>query len=450
MIGSYKLTPGETIIKSVILLNRENPFFASILLNFDITQTQDGTKVPTMGVTKYGKLYWNEEFVEQLNQEELRYVLCHEVLHIAKGDLFRRGHRNPELWNVAADLVINDILNIEGFKAPTSITLTNAAGEKETTDCELIPDRKGNVTIDDKVFNVRNKIIEELYDELQRKITPKDQTSGMSLSALGMGQGSGDGNPVPGHGGFDVHIEGGSDDKGNDNGDEASGNASVSAAEAKWRKITVQAATIAAQRGVLPGCASDLVEGLLNPVIDWRQRLRSFIINEIPVDFETRLPGRKFYGTGVWCPKVYRENVNLFVSIDCSGSTYNDRERFVSEIQGICESHTQLVAHLIFWSYGEISEKNDIIIDSQSVEKLKNLNLKDINGGTELSSYNRYLDKQGMSSRLHIVLTDGYIEQKPEVPDGTILFVLCGDCSDKIVKNYGECIFIRDVSPDWD
>jgi predicted metal-dependent peptidase len=429
---STTLSCSERIIKSTVTLQREKPFFAYILMNFETRETKPDSALPTMGVSKYGKLYWNADFVKTLNNNELSYVLCHETLHIAKGDFFRQGKRDALIWNVASDAVINLILNEEGMTPPKM---------------GIIPDKYGKVTIGKKSYNVKGLTTEELYDELVKDAKAVEQAMKGQGTGKGGGKGDGQGEDAPfvGHGGFDVHLNGDKDDKGESTGDEAEGSASIKSAENKWKKVAVEAATTARQRGKLPGFAEALLDKLLNPVVDWRSRLRSFITNEIPMDYCNRMPGRKFYATGAWSPRVLKENLNLFVSIDCSGSTMGDRERFVGEIQGIVTSHPQLKARLIFWSYGEINENNDIPIDSNTIDRLAGLNLKEINGGTEMSAYARYLDKMGYTSRLHITLTDGAIESKPEVAPGTHLFVLCGHgASDKIVKEFGECIKITD------
>jgi len=447
---SMRLTEADRIIKATVILNREKPFFAYILMSFDTQQTSPDTQVPTMGVSKYGKLYWNEDFTKNLSSSELQYVLCHEALHIAKGDMFRRGSRDPQIWNIASDCIINDMINCEKeLTPPKKIITIKEDGTKTEQPNGLIPDSKGDIKIGEHTYNTRNKTTEELYDEMSAN-AEKIKVFLKLPNGEGEGEGEGKGGSgTPGHGGFDIHIEGGKDVKGEDTGDESDGSASISAAESKWKKVAVEAATIARQRGCLPGSIESLVDGILNPVVDWRSRLRSFITNEIPVDFDTRLPGRSFYSTGVWCPRIYRENMELYISVDCSGSTMGDRERFLTEIQDICTSHNQLKARVIFWSFGEINPNNDIEVDSQTLENVAKLNLRDVNGGTEFSAYKRHLDRMGYNSRIHIVLTDGYIEHNPDVPEGTILFVLCGSSTDEIVKDYGECIHIQNESRDW-
>jgi hypothetical protein len=46
----------------------------------------------------------------RLSELELRFVIAHEVLHVALRHLPRRRGREPFLWNVACDFVINDWL----------------------------------------------------------------------------------------------------------------------------------------------------------------------------------------------------------------------------------------------------------------------------------------------------------------------------------------------------
>lgn len=412
----------ERVQKASTKMQTSHPFFAYILLNFNMQESSKEKGIDTFAVNKYGHLFFNPEFADTLSDDQLIYVLAHEAMHVAKGDFFRREDRDPLVWNVVADCVINDLLNQESFTKP---------------DMGYIPDASGNIKINDKIYNVRDKSTEEFYDEVYSDLPVSFVAS---LSASGSGQ-SGDGDS-PSHGGFDVHLEGDKDGQGGNTGEENNGEDST-AAEAKansnWRKVTVEAATAARQRGC-SRCYIDAIIGeILEPKIDWKSRLRSLITNEIPVDYMNRLPGRNFYGTGVWCPRVLRENINLFISVDCSGSTSGDREDFISECVGIMTSHSQIKGRLICWDT-QVDENNDIEVDSQCMDKFYKLDLRNICGGTELSSYTNYVEKKGYNSRMHITLTDGFIEFNPKVPPGKNIFVLCKGGSDEIVKNYGEVL----------
>jgi predicted metal-dependent peptidase len=186
-----------------------------------------------------------------------------------------------------------------------------------------------------------------------------------------------------------------------------------------------------------------VVDKLLNPTIDWRTRVMKFITSEIPVDYSNRLPNRTFYATGVWAPRVIRENLEVFISVDVSGSTINDRETFITEVAAILSSYEQIHARLIFWD-AVVHEENDFEITKNNKDCLTSLKIKDCNGGTSLSSYQEYLERKDYKCRLHIIFTDGFLENTPKIPDGNIIFVLSQNGNDSIVKNYGAICRITD------
>ena len=58
-----------------------------------------------------------------LQEQELRFVIAHEILHVALRHLPRRRGRDPFLWNVACDFVINDWLIQMDVGQPPAIGL---------------------------------------------------------------------------------------------------------------------------------------------------------------------------------------------------------------------------------------------------------------------------------------------------------------------------------------
>jgi predicted metal-dependent peptidase len=70
-------------------------------------------RVPTMGVFASGRLVANPAFAEKLNDDDLVFVLAHELLHLALRTHARaRASRDLE-FNYAHDYIINDILRLE-------------------------------------------------------------------------------------------------------------------------------------------------------------------------------------------------------------------------------------------------------------------------------------------------------------------------------------------------
>ena len=73
-------------------------------------------RVPTMGVFASGRLIVNPAFVARLKQNELVFVLAHELLHLALRTHDRAKGSGQLEFNYAHDYIINDILRTElGF-----------------------------------------------------------------------------------------------------------------------------------------------------------------------------------------------------------------------------------------------------------------------------------------------------------------------------------------------
>src|SRR5579872_3657579 len=69
--------------------------------------------------TDGAKIFWHEDFLAKLTDEETRYVLLHETLHCAHGHLWRfpaGGSVNHQIANKACDHAINLTLNGSGLK----------------------------------------------------------------------------------------------------------------------------------------------------------------------------------------------------------------------------------------------------------------------------------------------------------------------------------------------
>jgi predicted metal-dependent peptidase len=73
-------------------------------------------RIPTMGVFASGRLVANARFVRRLKENELVFVLAHELLHLALRTHDRAKGADRLQFNYAHDYIINDILRTElGF-----------------------------------------------------------------------------------------------------------------------------------------------------------------------------------------------------------------------------------------------------------------------------------------------------------------------------------------------
>ena len=88
------------------------PFFGSVVASVGYKENKD---IPTAG-TDGETIYYNPEYLESLSIEEQTFVFAHEVCHIAFNHILRSEGKDPELWNIATDGVINQFLKRDGLK----------------------------------------------------------------------------------------------------------------------------------------------------------------------------------------------------------------------------------------------------------------------------------------------------------------------------------------------
>jgi predicted metal-dependent peptidase len=92
---------------------------------------------------------------------------------------------------------------------------------------------------------------------------------------------------------------------------------------------------------------------------------------------------------------------------------------------------------VIAWAC-HVDERDDIEVTNQTQDVLRKCKYFG-GGGTELSCLTRYIEEKEYKTRLLVVLTDGYIESNPQLPEGTdCLFVLSRNGHDEVVKNHGD------------
>jgi predicted metal-dependent peptidase len=105
--GSYQL---RRVQRGLKLLTASLPYLSGLAA---VVRVALDARVPTMGVFASGRLLVNPAFAEKLKDNELIFVLAHELLHLALRTHDRaRGSHHLE-FNYAHDYIINDILRKE-------------------------------------------------------------------------------------------------------------------------------------------------------------------------------------------------------------------------------------------------------------------------------------------------------------------------------------------------
>lgn len=103
----------EDVGRCVALIMARFKFFAEFIYRFRILYTY---RVDTMA-TDGKNIFINPKFVSELTDEEITFILCHEVLHNVLCHFKRMDNINaePTKWNYAADYELNPLLVDEGL-----------------------------------------------------------------------------------------------------------------------------------------------------------------------------------------------------------------------------------------------------------------------------------------------------------------------------------------------
>ena len=105
-------------IARVSLLIKES-FFGVLAMNLELIEVDAITaERMTTAAVDGRRLWYNPEFIKTLTPDELKFLVGHEVLHCVYNHLYRRFDRDPKIYNMAADYVINAILKEAGFVLP--------------------------------------------------------------------------------------------------------------------------------------------------------------------------------------------------------------------------------------------------------------------------------------------------------------------------------------------
>jgi predicted metal-dependent peptidase len=410
----HHTTTAQKLTRARVQLLLAQPFFGTLSLRLKLIPGS----LPTMA-TDGSRIVYNPAFVDELKPAELEGTLAHEVLHCALGHQCRRGERDPELWNEAADFAINPILIGNGFVLPAGALI-------------------------DPTFN--NLCAEEIYARLLRRTSegngaakpPKQQTNaggGMATSPQGT-QGAAPSNPKP-----DASHQPVSDQRGRTTG-EAAGPTSTrpggfgevwdapdehgqtpSPAEKRrqeheWFVAAEQSQRSAKTWGHEPaGIERPLAESRQSQQ-DWRAILRDFVAATTPSDYRWTPPNRRYIASGLYLPSVERQGVGeIVIAVDTSGSIgKRELEQFAGEISAISEEAQPEAIHVVYCDAAVQSAQEFRPSEPVQLEPKGG-------GGTDFCPVFEWVTEKDLAPACLIYLTDLCCDSYPEAPEYPVLWV---------------------------
>ena len=384
----------EIIQKCILQVRRECSFFGSLMLFAQIETTK---KLPT-AATDGRKIFFNEEFLYSLSSKEQNALMLHEVLHMALLHVTRRQNRDPHLWNIAADIVVNDLI------------------ERNTS----FPLPQGAIT--DTRF--QDKSVEYIYEVLLKS----KKKYKLVIN--------------------DILQPGNSEDSEKDvNLSEPLSQEEVDEIESFWKdKMEIlknsSEHNLSNGKGSLPAGIEQEISTILEPEVDWRHALWKYV-GKTPADFDDL--DRRFIYKGLYLESLLTEAVEVSVCIDTSGSVSDELlMQFTGELKGILKSYPNVKCSLFF--------ADTDLAGPYEIDRIEQMPKAIGRGGTSFVPFFDYLKKHGEESsllgnnKLSIYFTDGYGDFPQQEPDNPTMWLVCKDGLETNGFPFGEVVRISTES----
>ena len=392
----------------VTALLTEQPFFGSLALRLPLRPDPTRETLASDGRA----LRYSPAWVARTDADRIKAAVARVVFACALKHHTRRGERDPGRWQRASQLVTHGELRRAGFVLPA--------------DAEAWDDLS----------------VEDAYERLAGEAsgsgdegTPgdgSDDSGGASGGSDAGGSGDSDGSGEPG----DPAGDSGQDDPAGDGDppshdpagtgevmdaaargeeDEASsGDAplDVAAEEQAWDEAMHQAVSLAKAQGRRPGRIEETLRDAHRSRLDWRVLLRQYLVSAARDDYRWSVPNRRFIDAGLYLPSMHCEGIDtLAVLIDTSDSLDTDTlATFWTELRAVAEAlrpHTLAVVQV------------DTEVQEATVYRFGDLPPELVvkgRGGTDFRPGFAWLDREGITPRCCLYLTDMECDRYPDAP----------------------------------
>lgn len=346
-MGDFSSAKAKLLLK----MEKDFVFFSSLILGRRLVPTPG---IGSAGITPGGTIHYDPAWLDTLNDGQKQYVLVHEVLHLVGQDHGRCGTRNKQKWNIAADFIINRMVD------------------------ELKLERPPQGLFDDSIdleTDTREKVYDRLPDEPQQ-----DE---------GAGNGSG---------GFA---------KGDDLMPQQPGDDESALTDAQIKQIVAQASQAAKTHG--RGDMSSGVSAMINAVLDiprlpWYTYLYDWFDALARGQLSWASPNRRHIPHGLYLPRDLGAIGlrRLLVGIDTSGSTSDVLPEFVGHLQHVVEDLKIQQVDVLLCDAAVVQhdtfEEGEPIPASYPMSGF---------GGTDLRCLDDYVQEHDMEPSVAVWLTDG-------------------------------------------
>ena len=388
----------------------EKPFLGTLVLRLPLEPANPQWCKTT--ATDARKIFYNAQYIAQLDIDQTQYVLAHEALHCALSHFARRHHRDKHRWDVACDYAINPLLVNDGLKPPPGTLLED--GFEGMTAEEIYPSIEENcddMPMDRHVYDEQDQADKGRGSGDPKEDSPPDPSPQTRPKQQSDAPGGGQDNKQPG----------GENSKG------ASQPPPLTKTEqgnldTQWQQRLAGAAQTAMQAGKLGGDLARMVEHFLQPQLSWRNLLAQFVSSVARDDYSYARPSTR-RGDPVVYPSLRSGQINIVVGLDTSGSI-SDKElsEFLSEIDAI-KAHMR--ARIVFHACdSELADDGPWIFEPW--EEFAMPKQFEGGGGTDFNPVFDWVDQQDVTPDLLVYFTDAEGEFPALQPNYPVVWLVKG------------------------
>jgi predicted metal-dependent peptidase len=351
----------------------DHPFFGQLAVRQDIVDASEWC--PT-AATDGKRFYYNREFIKKLDKAELLFLIGHEILHVVFDHLGRRGGREPAVWNMANDYIVNDCLKKEKLGKMPEGGLLDADYHQLMSSEEVYALLMKN--------SVKIKMPLDMHLELGKDAKDgKGDCEGGSASVTVIGK----------------------------NGPPKLSEDDIERIRTDLKAAVIQAAQQAGA-GRTPLGVRRMIDALTQPKLDWRAMLDAHIRSSKRDDYTFQRPSRRSwhladaYGGPLILPGMnYEDTIDIAVAIDVSGSVTEEMVRdFVSEVRGIMLTFGEFKLKLWTFDTQVYSYKE---FDGGNIDEIFEYEVKG-GGGTLFECNWEFMKREHIEPQRFVMLTDGY------------------------------------------
>ncbi len=400
-------------------------------------------RVPTMGVFASGRMVVNPRFAAKLNDNDMLFVLAHEMLHLALRTHDRaRGSGRLE-FNYAHDYIINDILRAELGLQRIPANGLDMPGARERSAEEIVLEMRKNQQMQSKtqVFDGQSTTVRRMFGAGSGQPDPNRQGGANGKSDKSKQRGAGSESAQSGqHGEEPGDVLGADREKEmfpDDVAEQQAQAEKMKEAAAKGLALAKAIGKLKGMRGDDQGTATQVVTALRGLYrTPWEMALQRWLESVAPGERTfTRASRRGADRDDVVLPGRRREGWILNIVLDTSGSMTEEIPRALGAIADFCDAVAVDQVRLL---------QCDVTVTGDEVLSPMELAQQRISGygGSDLSpAMLRLADDPQV--RAAVIVTDGDIAFPPQEMPYDVLWVLPGNAALNFRPPYGKVIVMR-------